>query len=31
MFISHIYNSFETEGHCMDQVGYLSTENTNFI
>ena len=31
MFIFHIYSSFETEGHFMDQGDFLSTENANFI
>ena len=30
MFIFHIYNSFDTEGHCGDK-GDLSTENFNSI
>ena len=31
MFIFHIYNSFETEGHWRDQWEFLTTENNNFI
>ena len=29
MFIFHIYNSFETEGHCMDQGDFYRQKNNN--
>ena len=31
MFILHIYNSLDTEGHCRDKGDFYSTENFDSI